>query len=60
MLDWISSEMHFELMEANSCLTVLQSDMVVGKNGLGRNVKHQAASLCQLLGERLYFYRSVY
>lgn len=33
MLGWISSEMHFELMEANSCLTVLQSDMVVGKNG---------------------------
>lgn len=41
MVDWICSEMHFELMEANSCLTILQSD-VVGEKGPGRNVKRSA------------------
>lgn len=43
-VDWICSEMHFELMEANSCLTVLQSDVVVGEKGPGRNVKRSADS----------------
>lgn len=45
MVDWICSEMHFELMEADSCLTILQSDMVVGEKGPGRNVKRSAGSL---------------
>lgn len=44
VVDWICSEMHFELMEANSCLTLLQSDVVVGENGPGRNVKRSADS----------------
>lgn len=43
-VDWICSEMHFGLMEANSCLTILQSDVVVGEKGLGRNVKCSAGS----------------
>lgn len=45
MVDWICSEMHFELMEADSCLTILQSDVVVGEKGPGRNVKRSADSL---------------
>ncbi|XP_063741906.1 zinc finger protein 35-like [Eleginops maclovinus] len=36
--------MHFELMEADSCLTILQSDVVVGEEGPGRNVKRLAES----------------
>lgn len=44
MVHWICSEMHFELMEANSCLTILQGDVVVGEKGPGRNVKRSADS----------------
>lgn len=44
MLDWICLEMHFEVMEANSCLTVLQSDVVVGAGGPARNVKRSVES----------------
>lgn len=43
-VDWICSEMLFEMMEANSCLTVLQSDVVVGEKGPGKNVKSSADS----------------
>lgn len=38
--------MHFKLMEANSCLTLLQSDVVVGDKGPGRNVKRLAGFPC--------------
>jgi len=32
-VDWICSETHFELMEANSCLTILRSDVALGEEG---------------------------
>lgn len=49
VVDWKCSEMHFELMEVDSCLTVLQSDVVVGEKGPGRNVKRSADSFSSLL-----------
>lgn len=42
---WICSKMHFELMEANSCLTISRSDVAVGEKGPSRNVRRLADSL---------------
>lgn len=59
MVDWICSEMHLELMEANSCLTILQNDVVVGEKGPCWNVKHSADSPSAMSWESGSIYNSL-
>lgn len=46
VVGWICLQIYSELMEADSCLTVLQSDVVLGEKGWGRNVKRSLICSC--------------